>query len=359
MHPLCPAVSLSGSPAASTAAAVTPAAPAPLRRRFLTSAALLLAACASAPPPPPLTEATLRVNVFAGATNLPLLTAIEKGFMTQRKLTIEIQNTPDSDQQRAGLAAGRFEIALAAVDNALAMVEVAKHDVIIVSGGDASMNEFMARGNINNIAGMKGKVLAVDAPNTAYGLAAKKILKLNGLIEGRDYTVRAVGGSAARAAALSTNPELGGGMLNPPFTYMLGEKGLKSLGTQFSLIGPYQATGAFVMRQWAAANAGTLERFLSAYIEGQRYAMNPANRAEMIALLEARFKLAPAVAAGTYAALTTPGSGLAPDARLSLDGFKNVLAIRAEMENMWGGTPPAPDKYLDLSYYERALRYAK
>ena len=319
----------------------------------------LLGACASVPPPPPMTEAKLRVNVFAGATNLPLLVAINKGFMTERKLAIEIQNTPDSDQQRAGLAAGRFEIALAAVDNALAMVEVAKHDVVIVSGGDASMNEFMARAGISKITDMKGKVLAVDAPNTAYGLAAKKILKLNGLLEGRDYTVRAVGGSAARAAALGSNPELGGGMLNPPFTYMLGEKGLKSLGTQFSLIGPYQATGAFVMRKWASENSGTLERFLSAYIEGQRYAMNPANRAEIVKLLSERFKLAPAVAEGTYAALTTPGSGLAPDARLSMDGFRNVLAIRAEMENMWGGVTPAPDKYLDLSYYERALRHAR
>ena len=327
---------------------------------FATSAGLaatLLGACASAPPPPR-TEARLRVNVFAGATNLPLLTAINKGFMAERRLTIEIQNTPDSDQQRAGLAAGRFEIALAAIDNALAMVEAAKQDVIIVSGGDASMNEFMARG-INSVAEMRGKVLAVDAPNTAYGLAAKKILKNAGLIEGRDYTVRAVGGSMARANALSSNAELGGGMLNPPFTYQLREKGLNSLGTQFSLIGAYQATGAFVMRKWAGENSGALERFLSAYIEGQRYAMNPANKAEMVKLLAERFKLAPAVAEGTYAALTTPGSGLAPDARLSMDGFRNVLAIRAEMENMWGGVPPAPDKYLDLSYYERALRHAK
>ena len=327
---------------------------------FATSAGLaatLLGACASAPPPP-MTEARLRVNVFAGATNLPLLTAINKGFMAERRLTIEIQNTPDSDQQRAGLAAGRFEIALAAIDNALAMVEAAKQDVIIVSGGDASMNEFMARG-ITSVAEMRGKVLAVDAPNTAYGLAAKKILKNAGLIEGRDYTVRAVGGSMARANALSSNAELGGGMLNPPFTYQLREKGLNSLGTQFSLIGAYQATGAFVMRKWAGENSGALERFLSAYIEGQRYAMNPANKAEMVKLLAERFKLAPAVAEGTYAALTTPGSGLAPDARLSMDGFRNVLAIRAEMENMWGGVPPAPDKYLDLSYYERALRHAK
>ena len=218
--------------------------------------AALLGACASAPPP--VTEATLRVNVFANATNLPLLTAIDKGFMAERKLTIEIQYTPDSDQQRAGLAAGRFEIAFAAVDNALAMVEGAKQDVIIVSGGDASMNEFMVRPGINQITDMRGKVLAVDAPNTAYGLAAKKILKLNGLIEGRDYTVRAVGGSPARAAALASNPALGGGMINPPFIYTLREKGLKSLGTQFSLIGPYQATGGWVMRKWATENSGVL-----------------------------------------------------------------------------------------------------
>lgn len=320
--------------------------------------AVLLGACASAPPPPPppLVEMKLRVNVFAGSTNLPLITAIDKGFMAARKLTIEIQNTPDSDQQRAGLALGRFEIAHAAVDNALAMVESAKEDVIIVSGGDASMNEFMAR--VNSVAEMRGKVLAVDAPNTAYGLAAKKILKNAGLIEGRDYTVRAVGGSGARAAALASNPELAAGMLNPPFAYMVREKGLKSLGTQFSLIGPYQATGAFVMRKWAAANAAVLEHYLAAYIEGQRYAMNPANKSEMVKMLADRFKLSPAMAEGTYAALTTPGSGLAPDARLSMEGFRNVLAIRAEMENMWGGTPPAPDKYVDLSYYQRALPHA-
>jgi len=38
-----------------------------------------------------------------------------------------------------------------------------------------------------------------------------------------------------------------------------------------------------------------------------------------------------------------------------MDGFKAVLALRAEIEGQWGGKPPAPDKYLDLGYYERAL----
>jgi ABC-type nitrate/sulfonate/bicarbonate transport system substrate-binding protein len=323
---------------------------------FSLALAAALSGCASAPP---MQEATLRVNVFPGSTNLPLLAAIDKGFFAQRKLTIVIQNTPNSDEQRAGLAAGKFEIAHAGVDNAVAMIEAAKEDVIIVSGGDASMNEFMVRPEINSIADIRGKALAVDAPNTAYALVAKKILKNNGLLENRDYSVRPVGGTGPRSAAMASNPQLVAGMVNPPFAIAIREKGLKSLGTQFSFIGPYQATGAFVMRKWADSNSALLVHYLAAYIEGQRYAMDPANRTEMIQLLTRSFKLSPAVAEGTYLALMTPGSGLAPDARLNMDGFKAVLAIRAEIEGMWGGKPPSPEKFLDLSYYDRAASIAR
>lgn len=301
----------------------------------------------------------LRVNVFNTSSNLPLLAAQAAGYFARRGLTIEIQNTPNSDEQRAGLAAGSFEIAHAAVDNAVAMVESAGEDVVIVSGGDAGMNEFMVRAEIDSIEDVRGKVLAVDAPNTAYALVAKKILKVHGLLENRDYTVRLAGGTGPRSAAMVSDPQLAAGMINPPFAFTVLDKGLKSLGNQFSLLGPYQATGAFVLRQWGMANADVLARYLAAYIEGQRHVMNPANRADMIGLLTSSFKLATPVAEGTYEALVTPGSGLAPDARLNMEGFKAVLAIRAEMEGMWGGTPPAPEKYLDPSFYERAIRMAR
>ena len=41
--------------------------------------------------------------------------------------------------------------------------------------------------------------------------------------------------------------------------------------------------------------------------------------------------------------------------RDDLDGFKNVLKLRAEIEGQWGGTPPDPGKYIDLSYYDKAV----
>jgi ABC-type nitrate/sulfonate/bicarbonate transport system substrate-binding protein len=301
-------------------------------------------------------ETVLRVNVFPGSQNLPIFVGMKRGVFAKHGVRIELQNTPSSQEQRAGLAEGRFEIAHAAVDNAVAMVETAGRDVIIVMGGDGSMNEFMVRPEIGGFADIRGKVVAVDAPNTAYALVAKKILKNNGLVEGRDYTVRAVGGTAQRSAAIASNAELAAGMVNLPFSLTVREKGLKSLGRSRDLLGPYQATGAFVMRAWAQANGDALERYIAAYVESSRVAMDPANRAAGVAALVARFKLDPKVAEQTLEQIMVPGFGLAPDARFDMEGFRTVLALRAEIEGQWGGKPPPPEKYLDLGYYDRAVK---
>jgi hypothetical protein len=51
--------------------------------------------------------------------------------------------------------------------------------------------------------------------------------------------------------------------------------------------------------------------------------------------------------------LVDPVRGLAPDAAFDMEGFRNLLALRAEIEG--GNTVPSPEKYLDLSYYRRAI----
>jgi hypothetical protein len=81
--------------------------------------------------------------------------------------------------------------------------------------------------------------------------------------------------------------------------------------------------------------------------------MDAAHRAEAAALLAERLKIAPDIAAASLERITS--GGLAVDARLDSEGFRNLLAIRAEVEGTWGGRPPAPEKYIDLSYYDRAL----
>ena len=53
-----------------------------------------------------------------------------------------------------------------------------------------------------------------------------------------------------------------------------------------------------------------------------------------------------------------PG-GYEKDARLDVDGFTNVLKLRAEIEGQWDGHPPAPEKYYVASYFDAALAKAK
>lgn len=295
----------------------------------------------------------LRVKIFNTSSNLPLFAAVANGYFAARGLEIEVSHTPNSDVLRQGLVNGDFDIAHAAVDNAVALID-AGHPVVIVCGGDAGMNDFMVRPEIAAMADIRGKRLAVDAPNTAYALAAKMILRDHGLAEGRDYEVGLAGGTGPRAKAMAENPQLAAGLLNPPFSVMVREQGLRSLGTQFSFLGPYQATGAFTLRAWANGNEEVLRAYLAAYIRGQRFVMAPDNRAAVIELLQRQFTLRPEIAAGTYDAMLVPGSGFAEDARFSQAGFDNVLRIRAAME----GTAPtasAAPAYYDGTCYERAL----
>jgi ABC-type nitrate/sulfonate/bicarbonate transport system substrate-binding protein len=327
-------------------------------RLFCTGIVLALNVCLVAGPATGQEPAPLRVKVFPGAQNLPLYVGVEKGVFAKHGLKVEPLFTASSTELRDGLAKGDFHVAHAAVDNSVAMVELARQDVIIVMGGDSSMNEFFVQPEIRSIADLKGRTLIVDAPNTAYALQAKKILLLHGLKEGQDYTVKPIGGTMLRAKAMQENKDYAASILNAPFSIQIARQGMKSMGRVVDLLGPYQATGAFVMRGWAKANQDALERYIAAYIESTRWALTPANRAESAALLAKWLKLPGDVAERTYDLLSDPRFGLAPDARLDPEGFRNVLALRAEIEGQWGGKPPSSDRYIDLSYYDRAAKMA-
>jgi ABC-type nitrate/sulfonate/bicarbonate transport system substrate-binding protein len=294
--------------------------------------------------------------MFPGAQSLPALAAVQQGMFERQGLKVEVLFTANSDEQRNGLAKGEFEIAQAAVDNAVAMVELAGKDVVIVTGGDSSMNEFIVQADVASFADLKGQTLLVDAPNTAYALQLKKILLMNGLKEGADYAINPIGGTAIRLRGLKENKAYKAAMLNPPFSIDAKAAGLKSMGRAIDLIGAYQATGTFVLRDWAQANRATLERYIAGFIEGGRWAVAPANREAAVKILSERLKVSPQIAAQTWELLTDPKFGLARDGRFDMQGFRNVLALRAEIEGSWGGKAPPPDRYVDLSFYEGALK---
>jgi ABC-type nitrate/sulfonate/bicarbonate transport system substrate-binding protein len=290
---------------------------------------------------------------------LQITVADAHGLFKAHGLEVETENLPNSDALRKSLAAGNGDLAYLAVDNAVAMVELAHEDVIIVMGGEGSQNELIAQPEIKSIKDLRGKIQIVDAVNTAYALQLKKILLLNGLQFERDYEMKPIGSTPQRLAAMREHKEYAGSMLGPPSSIIAKRAAFVSLGSVQELIGPYQAAGYFTRRKWAQEHREPLTNYLAAIIEAQIWLMAPENKPPVIQLMTKEMHLAPDVAAETYETLMTLPGGYEKLAGLDLEGFKNVLKLRAEVEDQWAGHPPAPDKYYDAAYYHEALAKLK
>lgn len=293
-------------------------------------------------------DTPLTIMVFQGVQNLPLFAAQTKGFFAKRGLEVDIKIAPTSDEMRNGLAEGRYQIAHSAIDNAFAMKDKANVDIAVVLGGDDSFNRLIVQPEINSLADIKGKTVAVDAVNTAYAFQLYEMLRQKGLNKG-DYEVKPVGGTSQRLEALTKDKTYAAAMMNPPFSIRAEKAGLKAIDTAANALGAYQGSAAFVLRTWGAANGDTVVKYVQAYIEGLRWMIEPRNKAEAVGLLVERLKLPEDVAAQAYDATL---KGFHKDGALDMDGVRNVLKLRAQFE---GGTPAAPEKYIDLSYYQKAL----
>jgi ABC-type nitrate/sulfonate/bicarbonate transport system substrate-binding protein len=299
-------------------------------------------------------ETVLQINAFPNAKALPLHAGIAKGIFEKRGLKLELELTEGATAQRQGFAAGKYQIVHSAIDNAVYNIEVGKLDNVVLSGGDQGMNEFFVQGDVKAFTDLRGRILVVDATNTAYALQVKKILAQHGLKEG-DFTLKSVGAGVFRLKAMLEDKANAGGILNLPFTVQAELAGMRSLGRTTDLLGPYQGAGAYAMRGWAQTNRETLERYLAAYIEAVRYVRDPANKGENIGLLMAKLSLPRNVAERTYELLQDPGFGFTPDAKFLPDGYRNLMALRAEVESKQA-TPNSGAGYVDLSYYANALK---
>jgi ABC-type nitrate/sulfonate/bicarbonate transport system substrate-binding protein len=277
----------------------------------------------------------LTVMVFPGTQTLPLFAAQDHGLFARRGLSVELKPAPNSEEQRRGLAEGRYPIVHGAADQAVALVQASKVDAVIVAGGDDGFNHLFVQPRIARLEDLRGRTLVADVANTGWSFVLYEVLRRHGLAR-NDYSIHEAGAPFRRFQAMCENRSMAAAILNPPYAILARHAGLKDMGAVTDVIGPYLGTVPYTLRSWARANADTLVGYLAAMIEGVRWTLDPAKD----------------VAADLVAIATDPAQGLARDAAFDLDGFRTTLRLRAQSE---GGPPDAAERYFDLSYYRRAL----
>ena len=295
-----------------------------------------------------MTPDRLRVIVFPGVQDLPNFAAEANGLFTRRGLDVETIFTSGSKQMRAGLADGTYDLAHGAVDNAIDMVRTGGHDVVTLCGLDHGFNRFFVQPDIRTFADLRGRTIVVDAPDTAFALMIYEILRRHG-IQRDEYIVKSVGSTRFRLDAMTQGGEAAACMLNLPFGVLAEQAGLKVLADPIEELGAYQSCCGFALRGWATQHRDILTRYLAAYVEGLHWVLNPANRAGSIQLLVDRLHIDAAVAETCLDIVSHKVTGFQPDADIDMAGFRTMLDIRGNPENI------QPDAYIDLSYHRAAL----
>ncbi|MFZ0885956.1 MAG: ABC transporter substrate-binding protein [Candidatus Acidiferrales bacterium] len=289
--------------------------------------------------------------------NAPLAVVIGNmnGIFARYGIEVQAKKAADAAALRSALADGSADVAHAAVENAVTMVDSAQADVVIVIGGESSTSELIVQPEIKSVKDLRGHIIITDGPDTAYTLTLKQILLRNGLQPDKDCEFKVVGLAPQRLAAMKEHKGYAATIEKPPTSVLAQRAGLVSLGLTQTLLGtaPSQGIGGFVRRDWAREHSELLERYIAAFIESQRWLLAPANKQQVVELLAKDARLPPDIAADTYD--VDAKSAWTPDARFQPDGFQQVLNLRAAAGDSKPMAGRPANAYYDLSYYDEAL----
>jgi ABC-type nitrate/sulfonate/bicarbonate transport system substrate-binding protein len=303
---------------------------------------------------------TLTVNVFPGAINVPLWAGLKQGFFASRNLDLEIVFTPNSIEQLTGIAAGRFDIILTAIDNIIAYKEgqgevpaEGDTDLFAFMGSDDAFLRFVVQEDIKSFADLPGKILTADALTTGFAFVLRRMLALNGVDE-NDIEWMSTGGVLQRWQAMMEHPEQKGTLQVTPFEIMGASKGHHVLARAADVLDSYQGIVGGARVAWARENADDLAGFISGWLEAVNWLYDPANREAALDIIGENMPQMPrAVAAGACDVFFDAETGMRRDGSFDMPGIATVLDLRREFGPAPGDLHE-PEHYIDTTYLEAA-----
>jgi ABC-type nitrate/sulfonate/bicarbonate transport system substrate-binding protein len=303
-------------------------------------------------------QTKVTIVTFAGATNLPVWIALDRGLFAKEGLAVTHEITRGSSPAMQGLMDGKYQFASSALDNTIAITEglgdvkFDNFDVAAILGVHSGMNKIVGRPEIKSFADIKGKAIAGDAAASGYGLVLVKILASHGLAANKDYTVAAVGSTPNRIAAMRDGKAVAA-VISPPEHFRLLKEGYNLLGDATEAIGAYQGSAFITRRSWAKANEATVLGFLRAQIAATDYAF--ADRTGSLAIMKKNIEgVSDADIEATYNEMVTSKGGLNRRGAMNMDGVRMLLSLRNELAGS-GRQLTDPNRYIDLSYYQKAV----
>jgi ABC-type nitrate/sulfonate/bicarbonate transport system substrate-binding protein len=286
--------------------------------------------------------------ISEGVSMWPLYVAESRRLYQREGIDVETTLTGSSAMQLDQLTSGGFDIGCQQSDHVVRAVENNSDLFAFMAFAHAPELTLVGAPDVENIAGLRGKVIAVDGARTGYALLLRKVLADRGLREG-EYTLQEFGGSAERFGALMQHAA-SASLLNPPFDQKLLAAGFRSLGTSHNFFPTYPGPVGAARRSWARENKQRLIAFIRAFEASCAWLIDARNKREAIELLPPRLNMDAQAAAHAYDEFI---GRRAPE--ITANGMRQVIDVVWDAERRTGAKG-APEKYMDLSYLDEARR---
>jgi NitT/TauT family transport system substrate-binding protein len=341
------ACSAPAGPAASAPAA-QPAASAPAAP--VANAPSPVASTAAAPAPATVTAGIVGRNAYFW----PVWVAEAQGLFTQQGITNEgvLTRSPASGHQM--LANGGADVALSTPETAIIAAAKGAPLVLVAGGQEDPVYSLIAGASYGTIDSLRNQPLAIAGLRDGVTLIMQRMLMNHGLRESElDWIV--VGGTTERYVAVKSGAAAAG-LVGQPLDFQGEAEGMHRLLNSSEVTKEWQFINAAANRNWARDHADPLVRWLRAYVNGARYLNEPANKEASIRILAEATNTEDVYARKTYELYfeELAGKVVSREAGINLAGLRNVIQLMDETGAFEGDPAPAPDKVVDLSYWERA-----
>ena len=348
--PAAPAAAPKAAPQASAPAPA--AATAPAAASVPTSSASAPAASAPAPAPAP---ATITSGIVArNAYFWPVWIAEAVGLFDQQAIKNEVVLTRSPAGGHQMLVSGGADVALSTPETAIIAAAKGAPLVLIAGGQEDPVYSLIAAPHIRGVEDLRKQPLAIAGLRDGVTLIMQRMLTSRGLRED-DLEWIVVGGTTERYVAVKSGAAAGA-LVGQPLDFQGEAEGLRRLLNSSEVTREWQFINVAASRPWAQANADPLVRWLRAYVNGARYLNDSANKESAIRILAEATNTEDRFARQTYELYFEERAGqvVSREAGINMAGLRNVIRLMEETGAFEGDPAPAPERVVDLTYWERA-----
>ena len=272
-------------------------------------------------------------------TMSPLFIAKDRGYFQKEGLEVDLVLMRGGVSNQA-LIAGGVDFSAVPTAGLQAALQGAPLKIIF-SAYLKPMFWLYARPEVRSVRDLSGKKVAVSSLGAAGDAALRELFKKNGMDENRDVAILAIGTTATRLSALSSNV-VDAAMMTFPHNITAAEQGFREL-VSFVVSDIIQLQGTIVARDpLLQSDPGLVEQFLRATIKG--FISYTANRRGAVSVLARNVKTTEELAAKIYD-LVRPA--VTPDGVLSEDLQKRVMAPL--LERIGRKDVPPLNRYFDFA----------